>query len=193
MEADGLEILDELDCAIFDIQKQSESVEGNAEGSRYAADALINGLQISSQLARHSEQHFRSLLKVFTAPKLGEILRCNNAVIRAKACNLIGNLCRHSDRFYTALARPLNTVKDNMTLLHLLATCCADSDASTRKFASFAGTFIIYEYVFAVKSAFLFCFSGQCSIPFFRSLSSVGSLSSRISSSPVRCGRKNAR
>jgi hypothetical protein len=61
---------------------------------KYRDDALINGLQISSQLARNSEQYYDLLTKVFTTVKLGMILMSENPIIRSKGCNLIGNLCR---------------------------------------------------------------------------------------------------
>lgn len=61
---------------------------------RYSYDALISGLQIASQLARHSEEHYAILYQVFTAKKLAAILTCSHSLIRAKGCNLIGNLCR---------------------------------------------------------------------------------------------------
>ena len=54
---------------------------------------------------------------------------------RAKCCNLIGNLCRHSARFYTSLAAP---VGNSMILLDLLIASCTDHDSNVRKFACFA-------------------------------------------------------
>jgi fused len=71
--------------------------------------------------------------------------------VRAKCCNLIGNLCRHSSRFYsilstfvssadciTPLSSAMNPISFPCSPLTLLTTCCADVDASTRKFACFA-------------------------------------------------------
>ena len=60
-----------------------------------AADALISMLQVSSQLARNSEKYYRLLSSVFTAEKLVWILLQPNPVVRAKCCNLVGNLCRY--------------------------------------------------------------------------------------------------
>jgi hypothetical protein len=148
VDAEGLQVLDALDCGVFDVARSNRVVTEYSDASsggqlrdwaKYSAEALISGLQISSQLARHSEQHFRSLLQVFTANKLALILQNANAVVRAKACNLIGNLCRHSDRFYGVLASPVSRSSSASTLLDLLTACCADADPSTRKFASFAG------------------------------------------------------
>jgi fused-like protein len=50
--------------------------------------------------------------------------------VRAKTCNLVGNLCRHSPYFYQHL-------RARCVLAPIIA-CCADSNPSTRKFASFA-------------------------------------------------------
>lgn len=56
--------------------------------------ALIDLLQLSSQLARNSERHYGMLSSVFTAEKLVWILRMADPTVRAKCCNLVGNLCR---------------------------------------------------------------------------------------------------
>lgn len=71
--------------------------------------------------------------------------------IRAKCCNLIGNLCRHSSRFYAILSTSVSSDGDSemtnysmqpisfpCSPLTILTACCADVDASTRKFACFA-------------------------------------------------------
>ena len=70
---------------------------------------------------------------------------------RAKCCNLIGNMCRHSDRFYSTLVAPLppNTPsvdadsrrhggRQYNTVLALTVQACGGSDSSVRKFACFA-------------------------------------------------------
>ena len=50
--------------------------------------------------------------------------------MRAKACNLVGNLCKHSPDFYDVLRQG--------GMLPQLGKRCADIDAATRKFACFA-------------------------------------------------------
>ena len=50
--------------------------------------------------------------------------------IRAKVCNLIGNLCRHTGFFYEKLLK--------YGLIQCAIDCCKDSDRNTRKFACFA-------------------------------------------------------
>jgi hypothetical protein len=58
------------------------------------ASALVDLLQVSSQLARNSERHYGMLSSVFTAEKLVWILKLTDPTARAKCCNLVGNLCR---------------------------------------------------------------------------------------------------
>jgi fused-like protein len=50
--------------------------------------------------------------------------------IRAKVCNLIGNLCRHTGFFYEKLLK--------FNLIAAAIECCRDPDRNTRKFACFA-------------------------------------------------------
>eukprot|EP01039_Chlorochromonas_danica_P000352 gene348-377_t len=143
VEVEGLAILDNLPCGIFDMNKAQEVISESdhpflKDWIKYSTEALVCGIQISSQLARHSEEHFHTLLRVYSAKKLAPILQSSNPIIRAKACNLIGNLCRHSDRFYSILLNTFSNTSSATTLLDLLIAACADSDGSTRKFASFA-------------------------------------------------------
>jgi fused-like protein len=53
-----------------------------------------------------------------------------DAGIRAKVCNLIGNLCRHTGFFYEKLLK--------FGLIAAAIECCRDPDRNTRKFACFA-------------------------------------------------------
>jgi fused-like protein len=77
---------------------------------------------------------------------------------RSKCCNLVGNLCRYSSRFYPVLRfvayRPASprgyvttengpeTMSSNedmpVTLLRLLIACCEDPEPAIRKFACFS-------------------------------------------------------
>ena len=74
----------------------------------------------------HAREHSEALCE-----RLPPLLRHADAGVRAKACNLLGNLCKHSDEFYDGLLV-------GGGLLPLLAGCCADDDAAVRKFACFA-------------------------------------------------------
>ncbi len=99
----GLEVLDRLPLHIFDQVKYENQVfyqpltdasSSNSNVEKYRNEGLINGLQISSQLARNSEQYFGTLSNVFTVRQLYFILQNASPIIRAKGCNLVGNLCR---------------------------------------------------------------------------------------------------
>jgi serine/threonine protein kinase len=92
------------------------------------------GLSILSQVARGSSTP-RALLDAFsTSPNQACLLRGllahQDPVVRARAANLLGNLCRHGDEFYSCLA-------ENNVLEPLIALC-RDEDRATRKFACFA-------------------------------------------------------
>ena len=58
------------------------------------------------------------------------LLAHGEPAVRAKVCNLLGNLCRHSAHCYPALLRH--------SILPRLLTRLSDPDKSTRKFACFA-------------------------------------------------------
>lgn len=115
-----------------------------------------------SHLARNSEVYFEPLMNTFSASRLGSMLVQLNSSLRSKACNLIGNLCRHSSTWYPVLLQPVflqpatarspskraasrdaaRAPQDQTpaydSLLSALVHCCADADDSTRKFACFA-------------------------------------------------------
>merc|ERR1740121_1866272 len=61
---------------------------------------------------------------------LRELLASASAGVRAKACNAIGNMARHSSAFYESIQQA--------GVLQQLTPLCADSDSACRKFASFA-------------------------------------------------------
>jgi hypothetical protein len=96
-----------LSAAISQAQAQSQAQSqaggggGGAQGAAEffapmcRADALVSALQLSSQLARHSEKFYAMLSSIFTAPKLVWMLTQRSRVARAKCCNLVGNLCRY--------------------------------------------------------------------------------------------------
>ena len=58
------------------------------------------------------------------------LIQNSDAGIRAKVCNLIGNLCRHTGFFYDKLQKS--------GLIAAAIECCRDNDKNTRKFACFA-------------------------------------------------------
>ena len=113
-----------------------------------APATLVDALLILCQIARLGERlggrstaagtagiSSAGLGAALHASVLGErlppLLSHADAGVRAKSCNLLGNLCKHSSDFYEGLLLQGG-------LLSLLAHRCADPDAQTRKFASFA-------------------------------------------------------
>ena len=58
------------------------------------------------------------------------LLEHGEGEVRARACNLIGNLCRYNTFFYEAISAA--------GLIEVLIDRCRDFDRSTRKFACFA-------------------------------------------------------
>ena len=67
------------------------------------APLAIGALVIFSQLARASAGNYDGLRAAGVPSGLGALLAHADATVRAKACNLVGNLCRHSAFFYAAL------------------------------------------------------------------------------------------
>lgn len=172
MDGKGLETVHSLALqGIDNITGQDDSENG------YQTESLISSLQISSHLARNSESYYPALQRIYE-PNILAILLTHvsdsfsssyhrhddidvimlqtSESIRAKCCNLIGNLCRHSSKFYPILATQITNpqirqrikIRSDSSLLpisssatsliHYLVYCCDDIDQTTRKFACFA-------------------------------------------------------
>ena len=91
---------------------------------------LIDVLSIISQLARISKEYYEAIDKADIYGGLSNLIGHEDPNIRAKVCNLIGNLCRHTGFFYDKLLR--------LGLIEASIECCRDVDRNTRKFACFA-------------------------------------------------------
>lgn len=91
---------------------------------------LVAALLTASQLARLHRDNYAPLATAAPYPQLRKLLNHSEPAVRARVCNLLGNMCRHSAYFYTAL--------DRHGLLPPLIQRCTDDDRSTRKFACFA-------------------------------------------------------
>jgi fused-like protein len=91
---------------------------------------IIEILLILSSLCRPSSTVYSSIhdLKIYDDVKY--LIEMSDSNIKARVCNLIGNMCRHTDFFY-------DEIKNNGLITPLLK-CCYDNDRSTRKFACFA-------------------------------------------------------
>ena len=91
---------------------------------------LVGALLTISQLARLHRDNYPPLAEAEPYSQLQKLLTHPEPAVRARVCNLLGNMCRHSAYFYSAL--------DKHGLLPPLIQRCNDSDRSTRKFACFA-------------------------------------------------------
>ncbi|KAJ1477423.1 armadillo-type protein [Baffinella frigidus] len=92
---------------------------------------IVDALILLSMLARISRDYYPHLLRADLFPPTLKLLRTSReASVRARVCNLVGNLCRYSDFFFQALL--------DSGILQEVAACAADEEATTRKFACFA-------------------------------------------------------
>ncbi|PPD86151.1 hypothetical protein GOBAR_DD16910 [Gossypium barbadense] len=93
-------------------------------------DATLDTLMIVSDLARMDKGFYEFINGALILDTLRDFLSHEDPNVRAKACNALGNMCRHSAYFYESLARH--------HIIGLLIDRCADPDRRTRKFACFA-------------------------------------------------------
>lgn len=97
---------------------------------------LIDTLLIVSQLARVSGSNYDDLMSVNLMPEIRDLVAHPEAMVRAKALNCIGNLCRHSTLFYPQLVD--RSAKFGSSVLELMVQSLADPDSYVRRFACFA-------------------------------------------------------
>jgi fused len=95
-----------------------------------ASTLIVDALSLISQLARISREFYEAIHNASVYNDLKCLIVHEDAGIRAKVCNLIGNLCRHTGYFYEKLL--------NFGLIAAAIECCRDPDRNTRKFACFA-------------------------------------------------------
>ena len=91
---------------------------------------IVDALSLISQLARISKDFYDPIHNANIYADLNNLILHEDAGIRAKVCNLIGNLCRHTGFFYEKLLKH--------RLIEAAIACCQDTDRNTRKFACFA-------------------------------------------------------
>ena len=116
---------------------------------------LSSGLVMLSQLARSSDKYYGLLGAATTLGDVRNLLLHPFPAIRSRACNLLGNMCKHSDVFYRKFACGVSpahrqpaylyqnssseTIDDGRCdVIFRLVARCGDSDDDTRKFACFA-------------------------------------------------------
>ncbi|GMI78798.1 TWO IN ONE, FUSED [Hibiscus trionum] len=93
-------------------------------------DVILDTLMVVSDLARMDKGFYEFINGALILDTLRDFLAHEDPNVRAKACNALGNMCRHSAYFYDSLARH--------HIIGLLIDRCADPDRRTRKFACFA-------------------------------------------------------
>ena len=91
---------------------------------------LVDALLATSQLARVSAKNYPAIARADVCDATTRLLAHDDAGVRARSCNLLGNMCRHSGYFYDAFK--------TRGVLAALVDRCADPDRTTRKFACFA-------------------------------------------------------
>lgn len=108
----------------------SAELVGDGRCDVECAHVVMDALLVVSQLARLSKEYYPTLLRMNLGEELRNLLTCASTGVRAKTCNAIGNMARHSSAFYGVLR--------DAGALSCLTLLCADSDSTCRKFASFA-------------------------------------------------------
>lgn len=66
---------------------------------------IVDTLSLISQLARISKDFYENIHNANIYNDLKTLIVHKDASIRAKVCNLIGNLCRHTGFFYEKLLK----------------------------------------------------------------------------------------
>lgn len=96
---------------------------------------IIDTILIVSQLARSSQANYDCILRANLLPEFSLLIQHHEPMVRAKALNCIGNLCRHSTLFYEQFGATLGP--DAPSLLDGVIRGLADADSYVRRFACF--------------------------------------------------------
>lgn len=96
----------------------------------YNKDLITEVLLFLSSLCRKSQNVNSAIHDLNVYADLKNLIENTDSAIKSRVCNLIGNMCRHTDFFY-------EEIKKN-GLINPLLKCCYDTDKNTRKFACFA-------------------------------------------------------
>ncbi|KAG7376398.1 hypothetical protein PHYPSEUDO_013638 [Phytophthora pseudosyringae] len=121
VEADGMLVIKE--CGML--------------SSSCSPSLIIDALLIVSQLARTSQTNYDCILKADLLPEFYELMQHPEPMVRAKALNCIGNLCRHSTLFYQHFITPVDGTAANTVLAGMIRGL-SDPDNYVRRFACFA-------------------------------------------------------
>ena len=91
---------------------------------------VTDWLLLIMHLARGNKENYPLLDAANVLEPMTRLLDHSDPTVRSRACNAIGNVCRHNNFFYEQF-RELGTVEK-------LIERCGDKDRTTRKFATFA-------------------------------------------------------
>jgi hypothetical protein len=104
-----------------------------------SSDSLVADVfSIFSHLSRKNEDIVPTLIKILKTPPPGtssgsvvsfqSLLKSlnGNPILKARCCNMIGNLMKHNDLFYDVL-------KKNRVLFESLVKCCQLDELNVRK------------------------------------------------------------
>jgi fused-like protein len=95
-----------------------------------ATATLLDVLSIVCHLSRTSQEYYAGLHAADMYALLVDLMQAGPAPVRAKVCNLVGNLFKHSNYFYDPL--------QSTGVIGMVVACCGDADQATKKFACFA-------------------------------------------------------
>jgi len=93
-------------------------------------DMIIELLMCLTCLCRKSQNVYSAIHQLNICLDLKFLIEKMDSSVKSRVCNLIGNMCRHTDFFY-------DEIKNN-GLIPPLLNSCYDPDRITRKFACFA-------------------------------------------------------
>nr|CCA20871.1 protein kinase putative [Albugo laibachii Nc14] len=121
--------------------KDGDCLESAISGSPHTT-LVANTLSILNHLARTSAEYYLHLMDFGIIDRLHHLLKhFNEAAIRAKVLNTIGNLCRHSNLFYPMVLSTRcsdNANNNDHSLLDFMVEALDDKDKTARRFACFA-------------------------------------------------------
>lgn len=91
---------------------------------------LADNLLVLTQICKQSKEYYPGIQMVCIGQDLLALLRGPSKFLKVKVCNLIGQMCKHSDFFYSEL-------RDADIFPEMIKLCC-DSDKVVKKASSFA-------------------------------------------------------
>lgn len=141
------------DLSLASIQLTTEFIEGNGIALLKKCQVLsstnpkvADAIMIISRIARETKSSYDFIHRSNFYAEFRNLLQHEDAIVRARAGNCIGNLCRHSAYFYPYLVSEveprlpihnLSNLPSSSVLYHLIA-CCSDDNDMVRRFACFA-------------------------------------------------------